>query len=70
MQEAAGIHLPCGNHRHITACHNYGFHDLRCGFATATGRKLGNRGLAADDAAQVSRDHRNVHPDAALGPRT
>ena len=46
IQKAAGIHLPCsGRHEHTDACHYYGFHDLPRGFATVTGKNLGNRAL-------------------------
>ncbi|MHB0960961.1 MAG: site-specific integrase [Pirellulaceae bacterium] len=35
IQDAAGIHLECDeDHEHTDACHRYGFHDLRRGFAT------------------------------------
>lgn len=46
IQSAAGIHLTCnGDHIHTDTCHYYAFHDLRRGFATVTGKKLGNRAL-------------------------
>lgn len=46
IQKAAGIRLPCSeNHEHTEACHLYGFHDLRRGFATVTGLRLDNRKL-------------------------
>lgn len=41
IQAEAGIHLPCRvKHEHTPACHLYGFHDLRRGFATANAGKL------------------------------
>jgi integrase len=41
IQQEAGIHLPCDRqHRHTTACHVYGFHDLRRAFATLNADRL------------------------------
>jgi integrase len=41
IQDAAGIHLECDeDHQHTDACHQYGFHDLRRGFATENAMEL------------------------------
>lgn len=41
LQAIAGIHLPCNeDHAHTLACHTYGFHDLRRGFATINARTI------------------------------
>jgi integrase len=54
IQEAAGIHLPCGGeHRHTPACHVYGFHDLRRAFATMNADKL------TPDALQALMRHKS-----------
>ncbi len=48
VQEAAGIHLPCREkHEHTTACHLYGFHDLRRSFATMNADRLTGDALQA-----------------------
>ncbi|MEX2175887.1 MAG: tyrosine-type recombinase/integrase [Pirellulaceae bacterium] len=54
MQQAAGIKLPCEDaHDHTEACHLYGFHDLRRGFATL------NAGNMSGDALQKLMRHKS-----------
>jgi integrase len=41
VQTAVGIHLSClEEHEHTPACHAYGFHDLRRGFATVNAKGM------------------------------
>ncbi len=48
IQAAAGISLPCHeNHEHTDACHRYGFHDLRRGFASMNADRLTGDALQA-----------------------
>jgi integrase len=54
IQTEAGIHLPCrGEHKHTSACHVYGFHDLRRAFATMNADKL------TPDALQTLMRHKS-----------
>ena len=54
LQGIAGIHLPCREeHEHTPACHVYGFHDLRRGFATM------NAGSLSSDALQALMRHKS-----------
>ena len=54
VQEAAGVHLPCGRpHKHTRYCHVYGFHDLRRAFATMNADKL------TPDALQALMRHKS-----------
>jgi integrase len=54
IQEAAGIHLPCGaTHEHSRFCHVHGFHSLRRAFATMNADKL------TPDALQALMRHRS-----------
>jgi integrase len=50
IQKAAGIHLPCSieeAHTCTGACHVYGFHDLRRGFATMNATRMTGDSLQA-----------------------
>ena len=54
IQKAAGVHLACeDDHQHTDACHMYGFHDLRRGFATM------NAGSMSADALQKLMRHKS-----------
>lgn len=57
IQQAAGIKLTCvteGEHDCTDACHRYGFHDLRRGFATQ------NEGRISDQALQSLMRHKSM----------
>jgi integrase len=54
LQKLAGIHLACHeDHEHTDACHRYGFHDLRRGFATL------NDGRVTESELQKLMQHRS-----------
>ena len=64
IQQAAGIHLACpdaAKHKCTPACHRYGFHALRRGYAHPERRQYAGPGTSAEDATQELHNHPAVH---------